>query len=214
MSIEIAEGTNEAARSDTWTYLNHLLPHESMWPLQSREEERRVVPHPSVVFEARVNGERVGAAYAGPSWDEAGDVLKNEIDRLAHLILYNVRTLHGVGVEQAHRGQRIGSGLVAATERVAAESGASLIIGVAQGAHELERFYTRLGYVVGEPARPLILRAGHESGVFPQGDPESRWFYKYMGSAGATGPVRALHPTDRQLRLLRAGADDVRGNAL
>lgn len=209
MSIEIAEGINEAARLQTWTYLNGLLPHRDMYPLHLQEEERRYVEHPSVVLEARRDGQRLGAAYAGPSIEEANDVAKNGIDRLAHLIIYNVRTLHGVGVEQAHRGQGIGAGLVAATERVAAEAGTSLMIGVAHGAPELERFYTRLGYMLGEPARPLILRAGHESGVFPQSDPGSRWFYKYLGERG---PVRALHPSERQLNLLRAGADEVRGS--
>ncbi|WP_426724864.1 GNAT family N-acetyltransferase [Curtobacterium flaccumfaciens] len=210
MRVEIVEGMNEAARTETWGYLNDLLPHGDMWPLQSQEDERQVVRHPSVVFEARADGERVGAAYSGPSWDEAGDVLKNGIDRLAHLILQNVRTLHGVGVEPTYRARGIGGGLVTATERVAAEAGTSLIIGVAHGPPELERFYTGLGYVLGAPARPLVLRAAHESGVFPQGDLNSRWFYKYLGAD--KGAVRVLHPSDKQLSLLRAGSDDVVGN--
>ncbi|WP_367651810.1 GNAT family N-acetyltransferase [Curtobacterium sp. MCPF17_052] len=121
----------------------------------------------SAILEACLDGDRIGAAYAGPCWGEAQAVLDNGYDHLAKLILRNVRSLRGVGVELQHRGHSVGSGLVRATERTAVDAGSCLIIGVAHGAPPLEHFYTRLGYVLGEPAKPLVLRAGHESGVFP-----------------------------------------------
>ncbi len=59
----------------------------------------------------------------------------------------------------------------------------------------------------------MILRVGSDVIVLPQSDPEPRWFYKQLTRDEAAGnpPVRAFHPTDRQLAMMRAGADQIVG---
>ncbi|RDH95079.1 acetyltransferase (GNAT) family protein [Curtobacterium sp. AG1037] len=214
MNFDIYEDSADAVRKRTWKYLNRILPHGGMFPMQPVEREREAAGTNATVLRAVHDGDTIGAVYIGPSWEEATDAKSNGADAMAKRILRSVRSLHGIGVDPDHRSQGIGSALLKAVEaRVASEPDTWLIIGVAHGAPELEGFYERHGYVLGEPSRSMILRVGSDVIVLPQSDPEPRWFYKQLTRDEAAGkpPVRAFHPTDRQLAMMRAGADQIAG---
>jgi hypothetical protein len=98
--------------------------------------------------------------------------------------------------------------LLNAGEESVSVGAASLIIGVAHGAPQLEEFYAAHGYRVGEGARPLLLKKANEYAIFPQADPTARWIYKDLPreQPSSPRPIRALHPTDSQLDMVRASA--------
>ncbi|MDB6427448.1 GNAT family N-acetyltransferase [Curtobacterium sp. 20TX0008] len=215
MNFDIYEDSADAVRTRTWKYLDRVLPHRGMFPMQPVEREREAAGTNATVLRAVNDGDTVGAVYIGPSWEEATDAKSNGANAMADRILRSVRSLHGIGVDAEHRSEGIGSALLEAAEaRVASEPDAWLIIGVAHGAPELEGFYERHGYVLGEPSRSMVLRVGSDVIVLPQSDPEPRWFYKQLTRDEAAGkpPVRAFHPTHRQLAMMRAGADQIAGD--
>ena len=198
----------------TWKYLNRVLPHGGMFPMHPVEKERDAGGAISTVLHATHGGDTIGAIYMGPSWEEATDAGTNGVFDMANRIARSVRSLHGIGVDPDYRSQGIGSALLEEAEaRIVADPDAWLIIGVAHGAPGLEAFYERHGYVLGDPSRPMVLRVGSDVLVLPQSDPEPRWFYKNIdrGEAAGRPPVRAFHPTDRQLAMMSAGAEQVVG---
>lgn len=210
MDFAIYEDSTNAARTRTWKYLNRVLPHGGMFPVHPVQKERDAGATISTVLRATHGGDTIGAIYIGPSWEEAIDAGNKGARAMANGIVRSVRSLHGIGVEADHRSQGVGSALLEAAEaRIVADPDAWLIIGVAHGEPELEAFYERHGYKLGEPSRPMILGVGTDVIVLPQSDPEPRWFYKRIDRGAAAGrpPVRAFHPTDRQLAMLRAGAE-------
>lgn len=199
--IEYVVDLVDEDRLRTWEYLARLLPNGGMFPFVPRELELARISAASVMMRAVDEGRDVGAAYIGPSWEEADDAALKGQSEFAELIAGSVRTLHGIAVVADRRGAGLGSALLREAEQRAIEDRVGLIIGVADGSPSLGEFYGRHGYAVGAPARPLLLKGGRSMMVFPQDSQNARWFFKLV-KPGA--PVHAIHPSERQLRMIAA----------
>jgi len=215
VTFRIVEDRGDPDRSETWKYLNGLLPHGGMFPMLPVQRERAVAGAAATVLRAVEGTNTIGAVFIGPSIEEANDALSNDANVMADRIARSSRSLHGIGVDSDRRSAGVGSELLKEAEaRVAAEAETWLIIGVAHGGPALEEFYLRHGYTLGEPSRPMLLRAGSSVMVLQQSDPDARWFFKPVdrGTSGERAPIRALHPSDHQLEMIRAGADKTVGH--
>jgi GNAT superfamily N-acetyltransferase len=206
---------SESARRQTYEFLRTLLPHDDLPALPPEAAEREQLDGKlSPLVRAEVNGQLVGAAFIGPSWEDVSHQYENGQMQTAWSLMTQVQMLHGLAVAPGHRGSGLGSMLLTEAERAVSSDELRAIIGVANGDARLDQFYRRNGYDVGDGARPLMLRFASEhypNGeylVLPQDQPEARWILKHITQPvdGNRRPVRASHPSDKQLEMIRASS--------
>lgn len=212
---QIVDANSESARRETYDFLRTLLPHDDLPALPPEAAEREQLDGKlSPLVRAEHKGQLVGAAFIGPSWGDVSHRYENGQMQTAWSLVTQVQMLHGLAVTPSHRGSGLGSVLLAKAERAVFSDELRAIIGVANGDPGLDQFYRRNGYDVGDGARPLMLRFASErypNGeylVLPQDQPEARWIVKHITQPldGNRRPVRASHPSDKQLGMVWASS--------